>query len=580
MIIDARTLPENKTVETDVCIVGAGIAGIALAREFIGGGFRVCLLESGGLCPDRVTQALFWGENIGHPYFPLDTARACGFGGTSNKWSVPIGDNRLGVRLRPLDPIDFEERDWIPYSGWPFPKALLDPFYERAHTICQIGPYTYEVDDWKDPKKAPPFPFVSSRVKTTIFQFGPRDIFYKEYREEITRERNIITYLHANAIDIETTETAQTVTRLRVACPGGKKFWVSAKLFILAMGAIEIPRLLLLSNKVQHNGLGNQNDLVGRFFMEHPHLWSGKFIPSGHKILNATALYKLHKVHNISVMGKLALSEEVLRSEKLLNYCVSIHPYVVRSRSNVSPSWHVVSWPLLSSNNKRVSQTHPSKQRIKSKGVDSLKELYSTIRSGDMPDGFRGHLGGFITDIDDVALAVSKKVCRKTKNIFNKFKSAKKTLVFQLNHMTEQSPNPNSRVTLSDELDTFGRNRVRLDWQLSPMDIRSIIRAQEIIDEELRCAGLGHLEIELHDETPPPNLEGGWHHMGTTRMHRDPKKGVVDENCRVHEVSNLFIAGPSVFPTCGYANPVLTAVALSSRLADHVKKLMSLLIRS
>ena len=144
-------------------------------------------------------------------------------------------------------------------------------------------------------------------------------------------------------------------------------------------------------------------------------------------------------------------------------------------------------------------------------------------------------------------------------------------MVFELNHMTEQSPNPHSRVTLSDERDIFGRNRVRLDWRLTPLDMRSIIKAQEIIDQELRYAGLGRLEIELRTETPPEHLEGGWHHMGTTRMHRDPKRGVVDEHCRVHEITNLFIAGPSVFPTGGYANPVLTFVALAIRLADYIK---------
>ena len=146
--------------------------------------------------------------------------------------------------------------------------------------------------------------------------------------------------------------------------------------------------------------------------------------------------------------------------------------------------------------------------------------------------------------------------------------------MFRLNHMTEQIPNPNSRVNLIDECDILGRKRVQLDWRLSSIDVRSIIRAQEIIDEELRRAKLGRLQIELKDDTPPHNLHGGYHNMGTTRMHIDPKKGVVNENCQVHGVSNLFIAGPSVFPTGGYSNPVLTIVALSLRLADYVKKQM------
>jgi choline dehydrogenase-like flavoprotein len=544
MIVDARSLPKEETIETDVCIVGAGVSGVALAREFIGQEFRVCLLESGGLEPDRVTQSLYWGENVGHPYYPLDTARTRCFGGTSHLWLIEVGVNRLGGRMHPHDEIDFEERDWIPYSGWPFDRAHLDPYYERAQSICQLGPFTYDIEDWEDPEKAPRLPFVNGRVKTTIFQFGPRDPFFRDYCEEITQADNITTYLHANVVEIETTETAQTVTRLRVACLGGNQFWVSAKLFILAAGGIEIPRLLLLSNKVQSAGLGNQHDLVGRFFMEHPHLWSGLYIPSDPNIFNSTALYKIRMVNKVPIMGKLVLAEEVLRREKLLNYCVSIHPSALP-------------------------------RKLLPKGINSFRVLRSAIVHGEIPDDFSQHLGNVIANIDDVAIGAYEKVVRDVGGVFNKHKRSPKIEVFRLNHMTEQAPNPNSRVTLAAERDALGQNRVQLDWQLSPMDIRSIIRAQEIVDEELCRAGLGRLQIEMHDETPPHNLTGGWHHMGTTRMHIDPRKGVVDENCRVHNISNLFIAGPSVFPTSGYANPVLTAVALTVRLADHVKKLVT-----
>jgi choline dehydrogenase-like flavoprotein len=129
-------------------------------------------------------------------------------------------------------------------------------------------------------------------------------------------------------------------------------------------------------------------------------------------------------------------------------------------------------------------------------------------------------------------------------------------------------------VTLSEQTDALGMPRVRLEWRLRPADMRSMVRAQEIVDEELRRAGLGRLQIELDDATPPPGLKGGWHHMGTTRMHLDPRQGVVDEHCRVHGVANLYVAGSSVFPTAGYANPTLTLCALAIRLADRVKKEM------
>ncbi|MDY7077384.1 MAG: GMC oxidoreductase, partial [Chloroflexota bacterium] len=428
--------------------------------------------------------------------------------------NIVVDNDRLGARTRPLDEIDFEKRGWVPYSGWPFDKTHLDPYYERAQSIFKLGAYTYDVDDWEDPEKTPRLPFRNDRVKTAIFQFGTRDTFINDHRDEITRADNISTYLYANAVELETNETAQTATRLRVACLGGNQFWVRARLFVLAMGAIETPRLLLLSNNVQSAGLGNQHDLVGRFFMEHPHLWSGVYIPSSPSLFDSTALYRIHTANGIPIQGKLTIAEDVLRQEQLLNYCVSIHPST---------------WP-----GRLKDQNHLSKE------VGSPKALSAV---------------------------------RKWERFLDKYKFPK-VEVFQLNTMSEQAPNPHSRVTLAAERDALGQNRVRLDWQLSALDIRSIVRAQEIIDEELGRAGLGCLHIELDGETPPPDLHGGWHHMGTTRMHVDPKQGVVDENCQVHGISNLFVAGPSVFPTGGYVNPVLNIIALVVRLADYVKEFM------
>lgn len=519
MIIDARSMPDSKTIDTDICIVGAGVAGIALAHEFMAQDVRVCLLESGGLEPDRTTQSLYWGEDVGVPYYPLDTSRARFFGGSSHCWHVPLGNNVLGVRLKPLDPIDFEERDWVPYSGWPFGKQHLAPFYERAERFCRIGPFTDSAPD--DPAQ-PELPFRNGRVRTTIFQFAVRELFVHEYLEKVKMSDTVSACLNANITGIETDETARRVTGLSGACLNGKKFSVRAKLYILALGAIEIPRLLLLSNKVRKAGLGNQHDLVGRFFMEHPHLWSGIYIPSSDRIFRSTGLYKVHERNGVSIMGKLTLSEEVLRKERLLNYCTSLH-------ARMCPD--------------------PIDGRSGGKGGAPAKAE---------------HPGGLMDDLGVI-----------TRSVVSRIKGQKKIRAFQLNHMSEQMPNPDSRVTLGEELDALGQRRAQLDWRLTALDMRTIIRAQEIIDEELRKAGLGRLHIEMKDETPPHNLTGGWHHMGTTRMHPDPRKGVVDEQSRVHGISNLFIAGPSVFPTCGYANPVLTTIALTLRLADHVKKCLA-----
>ncbi len=533
MLIDTRSLPDGEIIETDVVIVGAGLAGISLAREFIGKKFNVCLLESGGLQPDKKTQSLYYGENIGRPYFDLDTARGRYFGGSSHYWLCPMGNQRTGVRLRAMDAFDFEKKDWVPNSGWPFPKSHLDPYYEKAHKICRIGKYSYTAEDWQDPVSAPILPLDASQIETTVFHFGQRKYFFEDYREEIDKAANIRIYLYANVLEIESETNAKHVKAVHVRTLNGNQCRIQGRIFVLALGGIETPRLLLLSNRVQKEGLGNQHDLVGRFFMEHPHLPSGFFIPENPEIAKKWGLYAVRSVDDFAVMGKLAITEKVQRRDKILNYCVALIPQLLSYEC-----------------------TH--KLSVSEKAAATL---FSSLRHRKIPPHLSRDILSMIKEPDGAAKVIQRKIKKRLGN-------PDQFLGFRLNQMSEQAPNPDSRVTLSDELDFLGQRRVRLNWQISDIDMRTIVRSQQIIDSEMRRAGLGSVNIELEGQKVPPNLCGGWHHMGTTRMHDNPLHGVVDQNCKVHNISNLYIAGSSVFPTVGYANPVLTTIALVLKLAD------------
>jgi choline dehydrogenase-like flavoprotein len=542
MTVDARSLEQNKTIETDVCIVGTGTAGITLAREFIDQKFRVCLLESGGLKPDKETQALQWGENIGHPYYSLDVARPRYLGGTTNRWHIPVGQDCSTARMRPLDEIDFEERDWVPYSGWPFSKSLLDPFYDRAQTVCKIEPCTYDVEDWEDNEQRPRLPIIGDDAKTVIFKFGSRYPFIRDYMEQIKRAANMSIYMNANVVEIETSRLNRTVTRLQVATMNGKRLWVSAKFFVLAAGAIENARLLLVSDKIQNTGLGNDYDLVGRFFMEHPHYSAGPFVPANPNIFKSTSLYNdIHVVKGTPIIGKVSLSEKIIRKERLLNQVLQLYPRVV-------PKTFLYRYPIVDS--------------------ESVSALIHIMRRGVYNFGKQVRI--IMKGLDDVCVAAYRNFKGQALGMVNR----ERIKIFQLYSMTEQGPNPDSRVMLSDERDSLGMRRVNLDWRLTPYDMQSNIRTLKILDDIFRRSGLGRVYGHLYSRIPSDSIHGGWHHMGTTRMHLDPKKGVVDEKCKVHSIPNLFIAGPSVFPTGGYANPSLTIVALAIRLADYIKRLM------
>lgn len=547
MFIDARNIQKGEIIRADVCIAGAGVAGITLAREFMGAGVDTCIIESGGLKPDKATQSLYYGENIGLPYYPLDTARGRFFAGTAHYWGVKLPGQGMGVRLRALDPIDFERREWVPYSGWPFDKSHLDPYYERAHRFLKIGPYSYQTEDWADPESRPAFPFVGERVETTMFQFARRDIFFKDFREEIDKTATVKTFLYGNVVEIETAESGNAVTGFRVACMNGNQFRVEARLYILATGGIEVPRMLLLSNRVWKTGIGNANDLVGRFFMEHPHLWTGNFIPATVSISNAMGLYEVHRKNGTNVMAKIAIGDKTLRKEKMLNWVTSIHPDFQLSYN------HYLCHNTL--------------------GVSAYREFKKTVmKERRISTELLSHLRDMLLDGQSIVRAAY----RKLRGTFQRdFERSKHIAVCWLNPMVEQAPNPESRVVLGEELDALGQRRAHLDWRLTPLDIYTFTRAQEILDEELRKAGLGQLIIHTRSDEIPRNVHGGWHHMGTTRMHNNPKNGVVDEHCKVHGIDNLYIAGASVFPTSGFANPVLTTVAIVMRLADHIQRILS-----
>ena len=516
MIEDARRLPEDTLIETDLAIIGAGAAGITLARELAGTNLQICLLESGGLEFEQDTQNLYRGENGGRWYFPLDSARLRYFGGSTNHW---------GGWCRPLTPIDFEARDWIPHSGWPITRAELDPYYERAQPVTETGPFRYDATAfWEEQVGAKMLPFSRGLITTTFFQYSPPTRFGTRYRKDIEQAGNVRALLHATVTEIETNAAGAEVTGLRVACLGGPSFRVRARRYILATGAIENARLLLLSNRVQPAGVGNTRDLVGRYFMEHPHLPGvANLVTSRPEAFNAAYTQHLSLADSI-VHSALIPTEALLRRERLQHAVFTIGVMDVYTAENLAGAT-------------------PADER-RARDIFNLQRDLGPPRATDHPPaGYNdwppaGALGA------NCALGCA----------------------------CEQAPNPDSRVTLAEERDALGSRRARLDWRLTETDKLSLNRIVRAMAEEFGALGLGRVRPALSDDADwPGEVLGGYHHMGTTRMADSPEHGVVDANCRVHGVANLYIAGSSVFTTGGASNPTLTLVALALRLADHLR---------
>lgn len=499
MFMDARSVESGVNITTDVCVIGAGAAGITVASELIGSGINVCLLESGGFEFDRDVQDLYLGESRGMTIVP-DAERQRSFGGATNLW---------GGYCRPLGEEDFEKRDWVPCSGWPFGRAELDPYYERAHKRCRLGPFNYDVDSWTARNRCAA-PLRSEGVDTKFFQLVPTEPvdyrrFGEVYRDEIGQAKNVTTYLYANVINLQLSDDQKTISHVDVATLSQTRFAVSARIFVLATGGIENARNLLMSNSVRAAGVGNEHDLVGRYFMAHLEVEAAFLMPA------STVPMDLYG-------GSCTLAAK---------------------------SWSGVTVPLIA--------LTPHLRRAE-RWLNATAEI-SPVSDDDVPGGLADDLRQLLFD-EGSAQAPSRQS------------------VYLLVNASETSPNPDSRVTLASSRDRFDRNTVSVDWKLNSTDLESLTRTYEILGQQFGSARLGRVLLDVAGKIERGKYWSQHHHIGATRMHNDPRQGVVDAMCRVHSVTNLYIGGSSVFPTSGSGTPTLSIIALAVRLADHVKEML------
>lgn len=513
----------------DVVIVGAGPAGITIAREFIQDRqTRICLIESGFENHSDTAQSLAQGENTGLSYFPLDRCRFRRFGGSMNGW--PADQKHAPTSIAPMDPLDFEARPWAGLAGWPFGRTDLEPFYARAQALFRTGPWDYEPGNWQaDGARFQPFDpkYLSHR----IWQYAPGMNFGRRYRDELTAAGNIEILTGRTVTEILADPGGGRITGVRFADAEGRRGEVSAGIVVLACGAIENARLLLLSTAAVPAGLGNGRDLVGRHFMEHPHLSCARvhFAPPRRWV----AAYKTLHVRGTGVRAGICLSEAAQRRFETLNFSgILVDQFVTNPETGSQAPGYVA--------------------------LKSLLMEAATRRR--LPRDAPRLLGTVATDLRSVLKGAARHVQGLNGAIYAR---------------SEQAPNPDSRVTLGAERDRYGLPKARLEWRLSVIDKHTIRVAVEAMGREFARLGLGMVTPEPwlaeDDHSWPPWLKGGYHHMGTTRMAASPREGVVDPDCRVFDTANLYVAGSSVFPTGGYANPTLTLVALSLRLADHLR---------
>jgi choline dehydrogenase-like flavoprotein len=515
-VIDLAQAAGRLELEGEVCVIGAGAAGISLARRLLKLGRTVVLLESGGLDYEAPVADLNAGENEGEDYYDLEDSRLRFFGGTTAIW---------GGRCAELDPIDLERRDYVPHSGWPLSWAELERWYGEARPVFGLPQRRPTPDDLR--RAGVPLPEFNE-LETPLWTFDRRfNRFAWESCSDIEADPKCQIVTHATVTEIVRGD--RRVERVEARSLGSGRLTVRAEAFVLAAGGIENPRLMLAS------GLGNEHDQVGRYFMEHPHARGGRIVRSAAwRLLKAFG--RRHRIGGEDLAALIAPSPALQRREGILNTSLTI---VAR-------------------------QPEGQRQFIGMKAYSGIKHKMAPTRSGRR-----------------LWMATKKAASWAQRHI----DPARPWLLHKTGGLEvallvrgEQAPDPDSRVALTGERDPTGVPRVKLDWRLSEIDVRSVAVLVEALGSECERLGLGRVEPAewlasgrwKTDPLVSSHPIGGYHHMGTTRMGEDPRTSVTDADGRVHNLSNLWVAGSSLFPTGGWANPTLTIVALALRSAEKI----------
>jgi len=536
-IHDAHNLPDGSSISADVCVVGAGAAGITIARSLAADGARVCLLESGGFDIDEQVQELYDLDNIGYPVRDNFMSRVRFFGGSCNLWA--------GRSMR-LSPIDFEQRDWVPNSGWPVSYEDIEPYYAAAECLLRLPTFAdfTDIDRIAGIGKCERAVFESADSAAAVATWGIKPMrFGKVFKRELKRSKAIDVYLNANVTEIIPVEGSGAIERLVVKTLDQRKITVAARTFVLAAGGLENARLLLASTAQNESGVGNENDLVGRYYLDHPRAIYGRV-----QVNSSMPLPYLTGIPLTSgkIQFGIATSDRYQREHNSLNCYASLEPALSEfAETQYGRSINVLKVLL--------RKGHAgSRFRLSDAEMSNVRDLIYVLTPKEIMPHFVYR-----------PYALLKQWVRRRRPLKN----------LSIINYCEQVPDPESRVTLGPDVDALGMRKLRLRWRVGDDERRSVAILHEAIGKLLNENGIGELQSDT-DKLEELQFTDASHHIGTTRMSESPKTGVVDRNCRVHGVDNLYICSSSVFPTGGYANPTSTIVALTLRLADHLKQVI------
>lgn len=556
-------LEDNSVITVDLVIVGAGPAGLTIADQCARCGRSVLVVESGLEFEDPEHSALNEVENVGEPRTDAQISKRKEFHGPQTGfWSHE--SQPFGVRCRALggsthawagksaafDAIDFQVRSWVPHSGWPVDRNQIEEYVERAMEVLNLSPTAPQVRFSREGLRSFYWQFARSRIdRLDVMRFG---------RELLAQgSQNTRVLLDASVTHVGLSADGSRFSHVDVTSIKGKRAKIEARMCVLAASGIENARLLLASNDVHTQGIGNQYDVVGRYLIDHAAARVGRFPRE-----RMTSMAKLFGFFGVSHKGRahmfmhgLALTPEIQQREGLLNAAV----YFATERAPDDP------WDALKNLLRRRSRNPARDLRSVAAGSGLIIRGAATRILSDerTPKVFKD-------------LVVNTAIRLSPNMVADEFQSRglpHKLEGLRIEAICEQAPDPDSRISLSSRRDRFGVPLAKANWRINGSERQTLLRIAELSSAALASAALPIPELEdWVIERRPQDLViiDMAHTLGTTRMSVDPKVGVVDENCKVHGLPNLYISGGSVFPTSGHANPTLMILAFAIRLADHL----------
>lgn len=550
MIDDLDLLPEGTLVHADVCVIGAGPAGITLALDLADRGLSVVLLESGRFKTDAATQALNAGEVAdARLHSPPDKYRLRQLGGASAIW---------GGRCMPMDPLDFQVRPQVPLSGWPIGHEDLLPYYAQANHWAEAGRFAYDAREAL-PGAAPLIAgFESTRIATHgLERFSCPTDFGRRYRQRLALSSRVRVLLGANVTHLQLAEDGRSLASVLAESLKHRRVQVRARATVLATGGLETARLLLASADVAHAGIGNSHDVVGRYYMCHIAGNLGRLQVAGDPSRVRHGYER--SPEGIYCRRRLQVVAAEQQRLGLANLVARLHFPRISDPAHASG---VLSGLFLA-------------RRFIS--YEYAKRLHDAPpQAGD----WLRHVRNVLADPVDTASFLAHWLSHRTL-AERKFPSVilrNRSNTFSLEIHAEQRPLAASRVTLSAQRDALGLPRLRVDWRWDREDIDSVRRSLDLMASEFEasgCARLSYRADTLEEDLLRFGAYGG-HHLGTARMGSDVRTSVVDAQCQVHGVRNLFVAGSAVFATSSQANPTLTLLALALRLSAHLQQRLQL----